>query len=106
MADTFGIIGNAQVTELPQTEVPEQDLVEEKKRAKFSKTKEWAELKDWMEQKIDHYSTYLPDGRPLTDVSAEERGNYWLAANIIISDYKEMISRYEDVKEAIKNSGK
>lgn len=89
--------------DLPQTKVPVQDLTVEKNRAKFSRTKEFKELQEFIDLRIDFYQKCLPDGRPLTDVDTEERGKQWVIANAVIGELKMITNRYETAAEAVKN---
>lgn len=75
--------------------------------AKFSKTKEFKELKKHLESRIEFYQTYLPDGRPVVSQDdLEQQKGMWLVANTIISEFKAVISAYEQAAELIKASTK
>ena len=76
----------------------------EKEMAKFTKTAEFARLKEHLESRIEFYSQYLPDGRPVTEVSNEERGHYWLIASIINGEFKSVIASYMNAAESVKNA--
>lgn len=99
----YGIIGDSFGTELPQTQVPEQDLADEKRKAKFSKTKEFQILKDHLESRIKYYQGFLPDGRSVLEapVSVED----WKVANAIIAEMQAVIQAYEQAKETLKEYG-
>jgi len=108
--DSFG-------TELPKTLVDEVSLVEERNMAKFSKTREFKALKDYMENRIDFFQKYLPDGSsvvggkdvegktvaPLDDATIAA---YWRAANIVIGEFKGLLQMYENANEAVRNASK
>ena len=100
-----GIIGDSYPTELPVTNVPEQDLTEEKKMAKFSKTAEFKRLKSHIEQRIAYYQAFLPNGKPvLENQNVAELGQNWLVANALITELQAIIDAYELAKEAVKNA--
>lgn len=93
-------------TDIPVTSQPEENLEAEKNRAKFSRTKEFKELKSYIEARIEFYSTYLPTGQPITDVTEEERGKYWLVANLVIDEMKMILQSYEKPAEVINDASK
>ena len=100
----YGIIGDQFVTELPQTIVPAQDLSEEKAKAKFSRTKEFAVLKNHLEERIKYYQTYLPNGDAVIgeNLSLTLIGEKWLVANAVIAELQLVIASYERANETIK----
>lgn len=100
-----GIIGDAYPTELPVTNVPEQDLTEEKKMAKFSKTAEFKRLKSHIEERITYYQGFLPNGEAvLASTDVKKLGEQWLVANAIITELQAIIEAYELAKEAVKHA--
>jgi hypothetical protein len=106
MGPSNGIIGDAAYgTSIPQTEVPEQDLSREKSMAKFSKTAEFKSLQAAIEARIEHYQAYLPgnSGVSIQDLPNEERAWRWLAADVVIAEFKSILGAYEQAAEAVKN---
>lgn len=100
-----GIIGDSYPTELPVTNVPEQDLTEEKKMAKFSKTREFKRLKAHIEQRITYYQAFLPNGKAvLESEDMTQLGQNWLVANALITELQAIIDAYELANEAVKNA--
>lgn len=95
------IIGDSYGTDLPKTQVPEQDLVQEKKMARFSKSKEFQVLKKHLEERIAYYQVFLPDGRPVTNGVT---GDEWIIANTIIGEFQAIIAAYENARAAVKES--
>lgn len=95
--DTFGM-------EMPVTQVEELSLVNERNMAKFSKTKEFKVLKDYLENRIEFFQKYLPDGRPLTTENVMPNGTDWTVANLVIGEFKSVLQAYDDAAEAIKNA--
>ena len=103
--ETQGIIGDAYPTELPVTNVPEQDLTEEKKMAKFSKTAEFKRLKTHMEERIAYYQTFLPSGKSVLEAEdVAKLGQNWLVAQAIVTELQAIIDAYELANETVKNA--
>lgn len=107
MGPANGVVGDQFGTELPQTEVPAADLSREKDMARFSKSKEFAALKSAIEAKIEFYQGFIPGANgsaiSVQDLPNEERGWRWLAADNIISEFKSILTAYEQAAEAVKN---
>jgi len=100
-----GIIGDSYPTELPVTNVPEQDLTEEKKMAKFSKTAEFKRLKTHMEERIAYYQTFLPSGKSVLEAEdVTKLGQNWLVAQAIVTELQAIIEAYEMANEVVKNA--
>lgn len=103
--ETQGIIGDAYPTELPVTDVPTQDLTEEKKMAKFSKTAEFKRLKTHMEERIAYYQTFLPSGKSVLEAEdVTKLGQNWLVAQAIVTELQAIIDAYELANETVKNA--
>lgn len=108
--DSFGV-------EVPQTQIDELALFEERNMAKFSKTREYKVLKEYMEHRIEFFQTYLPDGNSInggTTPKGEQVphlddatiASYWRAATIVIGEFKNVLQQYENANEAVKNATK
>jgi hypothetical protein len=89
-------------TDLPETEIPEQDLASEKNAARFSRTKEFKVLKDHLESRILYYQTFMPNGRSIAESEQPPSGAQWQVANLIIAEFKAVIQAYEDARDAVK----
>ena len=98
---TNGIIGDAYGTELPQTQMPEELLVEEKAMARFSKSKEFAHLKKHIEDRIRYYQAFLPNGKTVVEGATAED---WRVANVIIGEFQAVIDAYERAREIVNES--
>lgn len=98
-----GIMGEDPSYELPEYQA-ENDaaLAEYAKKARFSRTAEYKELKDKLESRIEYYQGYLPGNIPPEHVPEEERGKYWGLANLLITEFKAVIASYELAYETIK----
>lgn len=103
MQPSNGIMGDMTGVELPQMQVNEDTLVEEKKMAKYSRSAEFGRIKEWCEGRINFYQTYLPNGAEVgLDVapSAED----WRVANRVIGEFKALMNSYEIANEAVKQA--
>jgi hypothetical protein len=103
MGPSNGIVGDSFGIDLPEINLDDKELVVEKQMAKFSRTKEFARLKEILEARIAYYQSVLPDGRVLTEVDAKERAAQWAIANVVIGEFKMLINAYEQAAEATKN---
>lgn len=90
------------VTNLPETQVPEAALVEEKKMAKYSQTEEFKRLKEFLEARVKFYQRYYPNGQQVQDLPAEERAAYWQAACIITKELEGVLEAYHQAQETVK----
>lgn len=98
-----GIIGDMTGVDLPQAPTNEDYINELKKKARYSKSKEFKELREAMEQRIDFYTQFLPDGRPVGSVAPAEAQKYWTVANLVIAELKAVISAYDGSVELLKD---
>jgi len=96
-----GIIGDVNPTELPQLAVDTHNeaIAELNKKAKYSRSKEFQELKGKMEERIKFYQSYLPGGTPIVSITEEERGKYWAIADCVIGELQAVIDMYETANE-------
>lgn len=101
-----GLVGDSFGTDIPETQVDEKQLVEEQKAAQFSKTAEFQKLKEHLENRINYYQQFLPDGREVVNKPANELGADWIVANTIIGEFKAVIGAYETAKRAIEEANK
>lgn len=97
-----GIVGNDYGIDIPETEYTDDQLVDVKKMAKFTRTAEYARQNAWAEAKIKFYQQYLPNGQDISTVAPETRDAYWVAANEIIKLLNEFLTSYESSAEEIK----
>lgn len=103
MAQPQGVIGDLD-TQLPQTEVNEQSLEEEKKLAQYSKTAEYRRLKQFLEDRISYYQHFLPGSTARlkdTSIREEDLPMYWKIADTVIGEFQNIIDQYEQAREAV-----
>lgn len=105
MGPQHGILGdNDSGIDLPESQVETNDLVNERKAARFSKTKEFKALKDYFEGRIEHYQQYLPNGNTVEAGKLTEIGTNWMIATTIIGEFKAVIQAYEQAREAVEDA--
>ena len=104
MAD-YGLVGDLNSTELPQKPEDEEVLGELRRKAKYSRSKEFAELKAHMELRVAYYQSFLPGNVPAEAITEEERGKYWAVANLVIAELRQVIDGYESANEQVKEIG-
>jgi hypothetical protein len=97
------IIGDSYSIDLPETQVDQELLEDEKKRARFSKTAEFKRLKEYIDSRMAFYQNWLPDGRDVQSVNIAEMGQQWVVANAVIAELHAVIDMYEQAKEAIQD---
>lgn len=93
------IVGDDFGTELPEMQVPEQDLTAEKNMARFSRSEEFKKLKEHFDTRIKFYESYLPDGRSIME--NHPTPEQWVIANAIIGEFKAVLGVYEEAREAV-----
>lgn len=110
MAEPQGIIGDAdtKLPDIPQTTVPPEQLEEEKKLARFSKTAEFKRLKEHLENRIKFYQRFFPSGKDIktTDIESKEMGAYWKIANVVVGEFQQILDDYENARQAVEEDVK
>lgn len=104
MGPQNAVVGNDSYgTEMPQTQTPENAMAEISKAAKFSKTREFQELKDYLQAKIKFYQSNLPGGTPIVHVDPAIVGSSWTAADTIVREFQAIIDVYENAAQQLKD---
>lgn len=98
------IIGDNMGTDLPVTQVDSGVLNQEQSMAKYSKSREYQQLKQHLQSRITYYQSFLPDGRQVSDVPPKEQAEMWGVANTIIAEFNAVIMAYEGAAEAVENA--
>ena len=96
----------ADITELPVTQVSDQDLQNEKNMAKFSKTKEFRVLKEHIESRIKFFQTQMPDGTSTIMQPVEDLIAHWKVANLVIGEFQAILDAYENAKKVVDDAGR
>lgn len=104
MNQSNGLIGDMSATELPESPLLDRQAAidELKRKAKYSRSTEFKELSEKMQERITYYQSFLPGGVPVEQVSEEERGKYWAVANIVIRELQAVIDMYQSAQEQVK----
>jgi len=102
----YGIQDESPATLPTEMAIDPTQLAEEKRMAKFSKSKEFAELKEHLNSRVEFYQKFLPDGRPITELPDEERAKMWVVANAIIGELNLIMMSYENAAEAVNDSNR
>jgi hypothetical protein len=101
------VIGDQELpTNLPETEMPQGSLTEEKKMAKYSETAEFKRLREFMEERIKFFQQHYPSGQRVQDLPAEERAAYWQAACIVVSEFEGVLKAYDQAREVVADAGR
>lgn len=109
-----GIMGaGSSPLDLPvKDQVTQEDNSSIQNAARFSKTAEFQQLKELIEAKISRWQHYVPGGSGevmagdavnIKDLTNEERGYRWLAADYVISELRGIVNAYEQAAELAKN---
>lgn len=89
-------------TELPQTQVSDEFLNQEKSLAKYSKTKEFQELKAYMEGRIEFFQKHLPGGELVVkENDPVELVHMWKVALIVVAEFQAVLDRYKQAEEVV-----
>lgn len=107
MGPQNAVVGESFATDLPQTEVSNQDLAIEKNMARFSRSKEFQVLKDHLEQRIKFFENHFPNGDPIAaEKDLPKLAQNWVVANLVIGEFKAVLDAYERANEAFKDAAK
>lgn len=98
------ILDDSTGVELPQMRVDSDILNEEKKKAKYSKSREFIEIREYWESRKVYYQSFLPGNIPVESITEEERGKYWAVANMLINEIDLFLGSYDNAVEAVKEA--
>lgn len=98
-----GILGDAVSIDLPAMEIDQSILNDEKKLAKFSRTAEFKRQKEYIEERIEFYQKFLPNGAEVgLDVAPTTED--WRVANRVVGEFKAFLNQYENAADAVKEA--
>jgi hypothetical protein len=87
--------------DLPQAEIEELDLTDEKKMAKYSKSAEFKRIQEHCQERIEFYQTKLPNGAEIgLDVAPSTED--WRVANRVIGELRLLMNMYETAAQIVK----
>lgn len=105
-----GIVGDdaGYGLDIPEYQAEEDEALRElSKSARFSRTAEFQALKEKLASRIEYYKGYQPGGNgadiAIKDLSNDERGWRWLAADLVISEFSAVIKAYEMAYQQVKD---
>lgn len=98
------IMGDATGVELPQKEEDQTAIKELQKKAKYSRSKEYAALKEKAQARIEFYQRFLPSGMPVLGATPKELERKWELANIIIAEFDQLFSEHENADVLLKEA--
>ena len=105
MGPTNGIIGDNTGVDLPQMQMEDNTLVEEKKMAKYSRSTEFKRIQEWCEGRIAFYQTFLPNGMEV-GLDAAPTTEDWRVANRVIAELQALMNGYALANDAVKTLAK
>lgn len=115
MGPQNGVVGDDFGTQLPETAPQEQssehkqEIARIKQMAKFTRSQEFAFLKNYIEGRCKLRQRYVPnaDGSfvDITQLPNEERGWRSLAAFEVIDELTKIITEYEQAADYVKQNG-
>jgi hypothetical protein len=95
------------ISTLPSTQLPPELLLEEKQLARFSKTREFKKLKDYLEGRITFFQNNFPDGTPIAKETDHQKiVDYWRATNIVVGEFKALLDVYENANQVVKDESR
>jgi hypothetical protein len=104
MSDNMMMGDLSQMTSLPEkTQSHQEEAVAEiKRKAKYSRSKEFQDLRNMMESRIEFYKQFLPDGTPIALGTEKQIARNWPIANIVIAELSQVIEMYDNAEAELK----
>lgn len=96
------IMGDATGIDLPQVQVDEKSLNEVKNKARYSKTREFKEIKAYCQSRIEFYQQKLPNGQEV-GLEVVPSTEDWRVANRVIGEFKGLMNIYESAKDVLED---
>lgn len=96
------VIGDESGVDLPQAPMDETALNELKAKAKYSKTKEYKELKAKADERIEFYQKFLPNGQPVGTATKGDMERKWEMANLLIAEFQQLFSEHENATQILR----
>lgn len=96
------IMGDDTGTDLPQKPEDEEAINDLKRKAKYSRSKEYSELRQKAQERVEFYQRFLPNGQPVGTASKGDVERKWELANIIIAEFQQLFSEHENAAQLLK----
>lgn len=102
MQPSNSLIGDSFGTDLP--EIPPDDTGKQElaNKVKYSRSKEYKELKAKADERIEFYKKFLPSGQLVGTTSKEELARKWELANILIAEFDQLFGEHENAEALFK----
>lgn len=100
MQPNYGIIGDNTGVDLPQMPADDSAEKELRQKAKYSRSKEYKELRQKAQTRIEFYQKFLPDGRLIGTTPPADLQRKWELANLLIAEIEQLFGE-TDQAEAI-----
>lgn len=99
------IQGDLSPTDLPKTQVSPDMLIEERNRARYSKSKEFKDIREYWQARKEFFQTYTPSGAEVRfQVPNEDIAQMWVLANNLINEIDAFLARYDNAAEVVKKA--
>jgi len=99
------LMGDSMGIDLPEMEVDQTSLDEEKNMARYSKSKEFKKIRAYCEDRINFYQTKLPNGLEV-GLEVVPSTEDWRVANRVIGELKGLMNMYDNAKEVVEKAVK
>lgn len=79
---------------------PVVDTTDQKLTAQFASSTGWKQQKEYLQERINYWQHFLPDGKAVNQLSREERETAWAIADNVIREVNQWIMSVEGMKDA------
>lgn len=83
---------------------PNVDVSDEKATAKFARSKEWKQQKEYLQSRIEYWQHFLPGGESVNGMSPEERQQRWIDADNVIREINQWVLSVEGIEDGVRQS--
>lgn len=97
------ILGDNTGVELPQKPEDTDAVNELRRKAKYSRSKEYAELRQKAQARIDFYQKFLPNGQPIGTANKGDMERKWELANLLIAEFEQLFGEHENAAQILKD---
>lgn len=97
------LLGDTTGIDLPEAAPDETALNELKHKAKYTRSKEYKDLKAKADLIIEKYQKFLPGNVEPELIPEQERAKYWAVASIVIKEINGLFSEHEGAQEELED---
>ena len=110
-----GIVGSSfgpEIEEADNSQMADESLAQAKRLAAFVKSKEFNDLEEVVNAKIERWKSYIPgasgeilagDAVPMFQLNNDERGSRWIAADSVIRELQGLLDTYRSAAAMVKD---